>query len=747
MTNHLRHIALLGILLWLTASFLIVGNQEVILKDRTAGFTISDTDLSRVEWRMDHFSNPGFEDWSTDHSISDLTTSRTTEDYTWYAQSPWPVYEGDRSRGFQARAIDSDHPSDSHMSRTTWPHWDNPTNLTLKFDWYIDSLPQPTDSDYFVLNIELGKPSDVQMYYYFNCEDTMHSNSSNYMYFFIDGPAQTWNTFDRNITEDFYEIALDHYPTEFHFFTFNLHTESSAYARAFLDDLWMSNGTVIFGGSTGNGNFEANSGWSGANYNSDAADISRSPVRQEGEWSLNATANSNGNMSRLSISYYPNRRLSPLNPDTFSFQWRMEDFQGANEDTFAYVQANCENESDSFTVFYVLAYGDNTNSFTWEGSLIINVPGFNTTGQWNSFSQSIWDDISSFNESDYYVINEIEIIIRARGPTSRISILFDEMKFEAAGLDDMGYEDQPAVGEMALSWSARYGPTPEFTVTGTTHSGSKAANLTVVDGSSWSGESYYENRPINQFTDTWLDFYWMIADSSEHTENLIYLELYFESEDSLGYILANYTDVPTANGFDEFIVIPEANTEGVWYNFQRNLYDDYIDAFGTIPDTELTGIYLYSQADTGGRLEVLFDDVYLYDDPAPGFSDIYFTPTMVDVDVNVSTQVFDLSLETVTLYYRIDEGTWIEMAMVQTDGWFNATIPGQTYDTEVDFYIEATDAFEQTSQTVQIGYTIPGEHQPPPLNLVPLVVTVVGIAIVGLIVIYFLVVKPKQVSE
>ena len=746
MSDHLRQITLLGLLLWLTSSLIIVGTPEGIQYSSSSPFFTSETDLNRAEWKMDHYANPGFESWTTDYIPEDLYTTRSTEHYTWYAQAPWPVNEGSRSRGFQTRAIDPDHPAEAYLTRSSWPYWSNPTNLTMKLDWYIENLPQPTDSDYFRLYVQLGSPSTVRMYYYFNSQDTGRTNTSSYMYFFIDGPTETWNTFDRNITADFFEVAGS-CPTQFQLFRIELLSATSEYSRAFVDDLWMINGTVIYGGATGNGNFESNAAWYSVG-NRDPADISKSSVRQEGDWSLNATSISSGNQSRLTVEFSPDRRLSELNQDVFSFEWRMDDFQGASEDTYAFVYISSSNESDSTDVFYVLCYGDNTNSFTWPGAIIFNVTGFNTTGQWNSFSRSIWSDVISTYETNYLVIDSIEIEIQVRGPSSRISILFDDMKFESAALDDMGYEDQPAVGEMALSWSADSGPTPEFTVTGTVYSGSKAANLTVTDGNSWSGSSQFYNRPLDDTTDLWLDFYWRIEDSSEDLDNLLYLEVYFESEEVLAYIFANYSALSTGNGFDDFIILPDANDVGEWHNFHRNLYDDYVTVFGSAPSTELYELYLSAEADTGGRLSVLFDDVYLFNDPAPALGDIYTTPLVADTDVNVSLTVHDLSSFTVSLFYQVNSGAWNEVAMTNTGSGFNATIPGQSEGTEVDFYIRAVDAFGQTSQSTTIGYTVPEDTTPPPADMLPVIIAVVAVAaVIGVIVLYIYVIKPKQGAD
>jgi hypothetical protein len=128
--------------------------------------------------------------------------------------------------------------------------------------------------------------------------------------------------------------------------------------------------------------------------------------------------------------------------------------------------------------------------------------------------------------------------------------------------------------------------------------------------------------------------------------------------------------------------------------------------------------------------------------------DIYTTPPIADTDVNVSLQVNDLSDFTVTLTYRINDGAWNDIIMVDTGDGYNATIPGQPIGTEVDYYIEAVDAFWQASRTVQIGYTIADDTQPPPPpNMLPVLVAVgVIIAVVAVIVIYMFVLKPKQSS-
>ena len=748
MSNHLKQIAIICVSFWLLSSIMI-NPSEALVSMNNQQHQIAETDINRVNWKLNHMENPGFEFWSTDHSIDDISTTRTTERFVWYAQSPWPVNEGSRSRGLQSKAVDSGHLSEALMTRSSWVYWDNPVNLTLKFDWYIDQIPQPVDGDYFRIDIELGAPGTHHMYYYFGTSDTYHTNSSSYyQYYFIDGAFQTWNTFDRNITQDFFDLA-GYYPTQFRLFRFSLVTYSNDYSRVFLDDLWMTNNTVIIGESTGNGNFETGSGWY-SYTNQDPADISRSVEAQEGDWSLNATTMSNGNQSRLAVTWNPDRLVSSANPDAFSLKWMLDEYTLADEDNYGYISVNCENDTEEFNLAYVLCYGDNTNSFTYEGMRVINVTGFNTTGQWYTFSRSIWSDISNWNQTDFVIINEIELNMYSRGKGALTTILLDDMKLVSASLDDMGYEGYGNVGDEILTWGASYGPDPAFTLTNVAHSGARAANLTIADDNSWGRNVYFANRYINDGTDLWLDFFWRIEDDTADEANLLYLEIYFESGESLAYIFANHSEVPMYNGFDEFIIVPNANTVGTWFNFQRNIYDDFVTAFGSEPATKITEMFLYTEADIGGRLESLFDDVYLYTDPAPGIQEIFYTPTLPNVYVNVSAVVYDLSSFTVTLYYKIEDGTWIDVVMEDTGGRFNASIPNQIDGTHVTFYIEAVDAFGQISQSVEIGYLVTSspEPTPTPSDILPLIAgVVVIIVIVGVIIVYYFVIKPKQSTD
>ena len=745
--NHLKKIALFGTLLCLTTSFFVVGTQEVAISRELQPNIISETDIDRVEWKTNRFPNPGFELWHDDTSPEDLSSSFTTEDYAYFNSNPLYVNEGVRSFVLQARADNPTDYSEALLRTMGWSSWVNPTNLTMKFDWFIDELPSAIDNNYLRLRVRFAAPGEKILYYYFESQNTLLSNSSWNCYFQVSGSLQSWNVFDRNLTEDYFE-AFSSYPTyQFYTFEFQLRSFTTAYCRAYFDDLWLVNGTTRIGGSISNGNFETNGVWQ-TNLNSDQGLISKSTTSQEGEYSLNATVSSNGNLSYARLYNYNEFRASPLNPDQFSLKWRIDELVSPSVNTYSYLRVTCSNGSEDgeFYLTYGLFYiGDSAPYQLYDGQDLL-ATGFNVTGQWHSFETSFWNDVISVNTTDFIVINDIQLEVYSRDPGARITILLDDASITTAALCDMGYEDQVRVGDRIWTWNLNDYSAPNYTVTDNAYSGSRAARLALENGEYFEGDQSPDLYQLNDDTDLWLDIFWRIEDWSQDDDNLLYIEVHFE-EQTLAYILANNSAVPTGNGFDEYVIVSGHNSQGVWNNLMRNLYNDYEEFFGVAPDTTVYGITLYGEADTIGNIEVLFDDVYLYHDPAPAISNILFTPPLPDTDVNITAQVYDPSLESVILQYRIDGGTWNEVDMINTGNGFNATIPGQTYGIEVELYIEAEDAFGQVSQSSQTGYLVPEDHEPPPLNLIPLLATVTGIAVVVVIIVYIFFIRPKQGGE
>jgi hypothetical protein len=742
MKSHLKFLGIIFVVLWLMplATPISVTNQN-----HSVSFTSAATDTNRVEWKTNRFPNPGFELWYDDTSPNDLGSDFTREHYAYYNTKALYVNEGTRSFVIQARADNPVDYSEALLRRSSWSSWSNPTNLTLKFDWFVDTLPSAVDNNYLRMQVRFAAPGQKNLFYYFESHNTLLGNDTFNCYFEISAPLQSWNTFNRNLTEDYFE-AFGSYPTyQFYTFEFQLRSYTNSYCRAYFDDIWLVNGTTFIGGTVSNGNFETNSVWQ-TSLNSDQSLISKSTTRVEGDYSLNATATSNGNVSYARLQIYNNIRASSLNPDQFFLKWRIDEVVSPSANTYAYLRATCRNGSDEseFYLTYGLFFIGDSVPYQTYGGQDLRATGFNVTDQWHSFETSFWDEIASVASPEFVIIEDIQIEVYSRDPGARITILFDDASLITAALCDMGYEDQGQVGDEIWTWNLWDNPAPNYTVTDNAHSGSRAARLALENGEYFYGEQYPNLHQLNENTDLWLDLFWRIEDWSADAGNFLYIGVSFD-EQSIAYILANNSAVPSEDGFDEYILVSGYNTQGVWNNLQRNLYDDYKSAFGVAPDTYVYDITLYGETDASGNLEVLFDDVYLYNDPAPEISEISFTPTIANTEVNVSAQVYDPSIATVKLVYQIDGGAWVDVSMVDTGHGYNGTIPGQAVGTSVLFYVEATDAFEQTSQSSPIGYEVTQGYVPPPPDLLPLLIAVgVGGAAVIVILVYVLYIKPKQ---
>ncbi|MGV9170823.1 MAG: Ig-like domain-containing protein, partial [Promethearchaeia archaeon] len=462
--------------------------------------------------------------------------------------------------------------------------------------------------------------------------------------------------------------------------------------RVFVDDVNLVNGTnKIVSGSTNNGNFESGGGWSISNR--EAGDIARTDIHKEGDYALNATVASSGNTSQARFSFRTDRRLTASNQDQFRFWWRIHDYQGSSNYTYGVVHVSCSNATEEFSLYYMLAAGLESPVDGYSGVIQIEPAGFNTSDTWTLFNRSIWNDVTAHNQTSEVIVEEMEFRMYTSHKYSRLSILCDEMVLESAALNDRGYEDQPDAGEEIRAW---YLPStePYFTVTDDALNGDKAANLTVQDGDMYYGDQEGAYRPLNTETETYLEMSWKLVDFSSQIDEVVYLSFVLEDDNDFAYIFANGSDPSQADGFEEYILLPDVNTLGQWFTIQRNLVQDYEILFGSEPNTTINRIELVGYSEPGGRVEILFDDVYLYDDIAPQISELSYAPTSPEANetVKVNASVYDLGTDTVALHYRVDSGDWTNIIMTDLgDTKYTTSIPAQAFEIVVEFYVFAND--------------------------------------------------------
>jgi hypothetical protein len=689
-------------------------------------------DLAVANWTSNRIVNPGLEEYISDDPRwpRGWGAYATGDRYQWLATAlTGHVSEGTYSGGLQSRARYG-YDSYSYIYQTSIAA--DLRNLTLDFDWYVEN-PAFNSSRFYIQVTLWGGDSWRYVYYGLNGSTTGWGNSSYTGYYCFSGPTQQWNSFTRNLTADY--LAIPAFPKtapagaqlgDFYFWTYSA-TETSQYLSAFVDDIHLKNGTTTYiGGSTRNGNFETGSilPWYSPGFH-DASDIRRSPAAHSGTWSLNMTAASRGNYSTAYAYAPPYSRISTYNQGTLRFWWQLT-YQNPTEQSQSYLYMYGYNGTQYQYLYYVLGYcGPSAPFSNASDRLVFYADNFNTTGSWNYFERNLWTDYAGYFNSNGFEVTEIYFMVQARGTNSRVITLLDDTGFVAAAANGGGFEDQGSHGTQIRGW-AMY-PDWLFTVTDTmAYAGNKAANMTLLNQGFYHSQLLQE-RPLNGTRETYLDVMWRLEDYTPSWPNYAYLHIEFDDGHQLFYYLAAYSGALGSNStWYGFFNVTGVSTTGQWVAMHRDLVHDYQTVFGSLPttDTIMTYLSLEGSAGPATRLELLLDDVYLYDDPAPRISNVQQSPLAPSVGqpVLVSAHIVDQDLTTRWLHYRLDGGSWNDLAMSSIGGDdYEATIPGQPHNTVVDYYLEANDTWGMVTialnGSVYWSYTALDQTPPVILNL------------------------------
>jgi len=580
-------------------------------------------------------------------------------------------------------------------------------NLTLTFDWLTNDKFD-TVNDHFVLELHITDGATTRHIYYYLNGTTSYTNTSTFGYYLVGEPALQWNTFSRNLTADY--LAIPTFPGSITSnllltrlrFTTRAGRGTEEYLEVFIDDVNLlneTNGHEWIGRSTRNGDFETTGVWQrSGNY--DGAELGRCSLALHGSWSANMTAASHGNISWCQLGQTPYVRATSLNQANLSFWWRVDDWQLATSDTKAYLYLFCSNKTSFFGIYYMLAYGGSSSPLSNSTTiLVLHGDSFNTTGSWVRFKRNLWLDAASYFGTNEISVTSFALIVIVVGAGSSMTLLVEDAKISAAAVNGASFDDQGDPGTPIRGWGS--GEYNEFTVTDTAYSGSLAANLTLENGESTQLGQWLQWRPLNGSRETYLDLVWRINDYTASGANRFYLDVDLEDGRDILYYLASTSGTMISNStvFATFNVTG-VNTVGGWIQMHRDLAHDYEAVFGVLPDTTIERIWLYGFTDSGCRLEVLMDDIYLYDDPAPvlgGWNQNPLAPN-INEPADVTIQARDQDLEVVTLHYRTNGGAWQNHSMTHQSGdTYNYTIPGYPHGTTVEYYITANDTWGMTS--------------------------------------------------
>ncbi|MHA1917725.1 MAG: Ig-like domain-containing protein [Candidatus Ranarchaeia archaeon] len=680
-------------------------NQDSII-DNSPDLLLSQNELDRVQWEDDQYANPGFETWTGNNAYywGELLTQHR---YQWFANSPWPVNEGSQSMGTEVRSYQQDSVAQGGWTQGGFTA--SLINLTLTFDWYLDSNSEPlVDRGQFYIRLQFDNSRWIE--YYLN-GTTSNTNSSTTVMYFLDEPSQTWNSFSRNVTEDYESASLfpavDPLTNLTYIYILGYHRGySDGYVRWFVDDFNLVNelsiGDVVsIGGSTRNGNFESSSNWN--NYgNTDGSNAIPTTDVVSGSLAMNTTVFSEGNGSRTRIINYPRSRITSDNPGVLELNWKIDKFIKTGTDISSYVHFRLRNNTNQFNFYLYLAYADGYFVNNETSSYRLHVPQFNETGTWNFHNLSIWDTLSPYFHTDEIIVESIYLYTIANPAGSVLSVLFDDVSVKSSIINDRDYEDQYETGDEIRGWGTGINEYSFFTVTDLTHSGSKAANYSA-SGTSQSISQYLGITKLQPNNELYLDVWWNLQNFTFSVGSYANIRIRL-SNGYLIYYYFGYDTLGSNTSYTVRFVVDGANTTNTWTQLKRNITQDYEAVFGPVPvDIFLERVYIEIHGGSGTYTEYLLDDFYFYIDLEPTIKNVTRTPTspIYTQSVDVQADVLDSNLDIVLLHYRVDSGSWVNQTMsFQSGNTYQATIPSQVYDSEVEYFVSANDTTRKTSTKI-----------------------------------------------
>ncbi|MFX1438618.1 MAG: hypothetical protein ACFFFD_00110 [Promethearchaeota archaeon] len=769
----MRHVSLSAFAIVLVLAFSTFTYSEKVPAMTFKSHVTSDTDLTRADWTENNIPNGNFERWEFPSDPDGFYTSRSTEHYCWNATDPWPHNEGIYSGGMQARALDDQHPGEAVWQQSTWGI--DVDNLTVEFDWFADSMPNPLmDEDYFAVRFRFTEVfSNEKIIWYYFSGSPAASNTSSRLYYIIGGTEHIWNSFYRNVTRDYVDnfgsMELERTLYNLQFYVGHKGS-TNQFARAFIDDVRLENGDIEYiSASTKNGNFETKTSaadWTPVGGNRDASEISQSTESHSGDWSLNITSSSNGNQSDCSMNKQISTRLTNINRDAFRLSYRIDAVDSLNGEEYAYFYWDCRNDTHDMAIYLVFAAGDLP---LWmqnaTDTLVLHVEGFNTTTSWMYLDTSLWEIASGYFNASASVLFDLTIFdfsieFKTTSPGARISILFDDFGLVSAALNDMGYEDQPSVGAKIVAWGSDvyFETSSLFTVTDDAYEGSKAANMTLSSSDYFERSQELEDSYIASDLERYLDVMWRCDsfDSGGYSRATLAVTFWDEKE-IVYFFMYNETAVNANTSSEAAFIVESANSIGSWEWAHRDLYHDYVEAFGWTDEVGISSFRLEGDAGSGTGLTFLMDNLYFYSDLAPEITDIMQIPLSPEPneEVMVFAGVVDAGLSNVTLRYRVDNGAWSSLLMVYVSGLgYRGIIPGESEGVHVDYYVQAFDVYSKNDVSDTFSYDIPESTStpttpidiPPPIDILPLTLGL-AIALAAVVFVYFAVVRPRQAGQ
>ena len=705
-------------------SFVLVGmmffyvDTPIVMKQTASSENVSspreaiemaDEPVPQEPLRLNVISNPSFEEWN---SLDDVPTDWQVQTSAY--QFGDPVYTEEVANGVYAGYVEGQGGFAAYASSylTTGnipPSTDDllEPGLSLSFNWNALAVPDlQLGSNIYLRLITNGGLGYRYFNYYLCTGTTLFTNDTRNVHIIGNDTINQWNSFDRNITEDFIaafelpQLTATEYISNLYFYATSP-AGATGIVRLVFDDVSLYDGT--FTEFLSNGDFETGTGSSWFTYQSTLGYVEQSPDSTVDSYSVNITA------PQVSIGSGWARCFRYLSPTGYYYaltpgmtmirtDWKYNDTVGAGAGQYAYLRLTFQNVTQ-YQVHYYFGIGDDTMHQANDTlNYYVTVPGFGVRDIWQTTEFDLYDAVSQIG-LDSLPLTQLSFYVYEAQPSSTVELLIDNFNILSYPANDatFEFENAPTFDPPFLGWSRFYYTPAEVTSTSDSHSGLSACNITAVGQEDGLYRDIYTDFDNKLATDFW----WRL----DHIDasGLAGTYIQFEFSDTtqyhyIRYMLGKSTSFPTTNSSSiKHVLAENINQIGTWNNLARNITYDFESSFSTSSDSwYISGISIYVYTAPGLKLTCLFDDLQFIDTEPPVVDSVLFDGTPMyyeDVLVRVTTTDVRPGVSSVFLLYSIDSWSSTEVSAGTYDegDWYNATIPAQVYNTHLDFYIQVID--------------------------------------------------------
>jgi len=627
----------------------------------------------------------------------------------------------------------------------------SPENLVYECDWKYTDIPGGGSNQYAYLRLDAENGThSANIYIYFGVQGDIILNTNYTDATYIRrvyaangfGTRDTWHHLEFDPYETLAEVGFTNMAFDYQYFDVRSGGIVGNKVSLLIDNL------KIISYPTGDPGFEEDWYW-----------VTSNPiVSWDGDSShttINITddAHSGDHAARVSISSgsdcLERDMWLPVNSTLYTDFWWKLDPINKNQVSAAYIQITMEG---GYYLYYILGASEYYTPTNSSNSVYYsNVDNYNQTGSWYNLVRNLENDaVAAWGEQKWNITNiYLWSMASAANPTT---VLYDDINFV---YDTTG----PEITDVELWNTPNYNQNGIILVT-TTDAICEVDDVLVYyrNDSTW----YYESAPLYSGEDTYrailpqgdydtfYEYYVVVNDTHGFTsidDNTgSYYSFTIDDLINPDITITSPSDSDTISGTVEVTVdCDDRDVEGSGID-----YVEYLDGMTVITtvDTAPYSFYWDTRTVANGAHTLnaraydnagneWLDSISVTTDndfDAPALSNFHIVPEtpVAGSPVEVRIEVTDASsLDYVSLFYRVDSGTWTELSMSLTGGNYSATIPAVYAPGFVEYYIQTADEYLQVSNygTAVSPYSYEFEEEPTPTttNAGTLSIGIIGI--------------------